>query len=315
MSDNNTPADRGDELEAKTKSPLDDAGKPAEGEKGAAKDDDAKAGDEGVETPEEKAERERLEAEEKAKKNIRIPKYRFDEAQEKARRREAALQEEITKLKAGQATSAGQKAEGELRKKIDELSDKYEDLITDGKKDEARKVRKQLEEARETLLEHRTTTKSDAARNAAIAELKFDSALAGVEAKYAELNPDHDSYDEDKTNEVAALMDMMIKSGVQRAKALNDAVKYVMGPEKAAGKDDGDKTKQTAQERAEAARKKAAEADKKQPANTNKTGLDSDKAGKSGEGNGVDVMRLSQKDFAKLDEDTLAKLRGDTVDA
>ena len=37
-----------------------------------------------------------------------------------------------------------------------------------------------------------------------------------------------------------------------------------------------------------------------------------DKAGKAGE-LGIDVMRMSQEKFAKLDEETKAKLRGDEL--
>ena len=143
--DKNTPVDRGDEV----KSPLDTAGKGGdEGDAGKGDADDAAKGDkldEGEETPEEKAERERLEAEEAKKRNIRIPKSRFDEAQAKARAREQALLEEIDRLKGGQQASATQKAVSDMKSKIDELQDKYEDLILDGKKDEARKIRKQVD--------------------------------------------------------------------------------------------------------------------------------------------------------------------------
>ena len=86
------PVDRGDEV----KSPLDEAGKGGEGDD-AGKDGAAKGDrlDEGDETPEEKAEREKQEAEEAKKRNIRIPKSRFDEAQAKARQREQALLEAV----------------------------------------------------------------------------------------------------------------------------------------------------------------------------------------------------------------------------
>ena len=121
--------DRGDDFQ----SPLDTAGKgdkmegdDAKGaDKGADKDDkgDAKGGkaDESDETPEEKAERERLEAEEEKKRRIRIPKSRFDEAQAKARQREQALLDEIEKLKGGHQAAATTKAVSEMRTKIDEL--------------------------------------------------------------------------------------------------------------------------------------------------------------------------------------------------
>ena len=304
---NDTPVDRGDEV----KTPLDGAGKGGEGDD-AGKEDAAKGDklDEGDETPEEKAEREKQEAEEAKKRNIRIPKSRFDEAQAKARAREQALLEEIEKLKGDQQASATQKAVSDMKSKIEELQDKYEDLILDGKKDEARKIRKQVDAMREDLVEYQTSVKSDAARKAAVDELSYNAQLAGFEAKYPALNPEHEDFDEDQTNEVATLLNAFVKSGTKRAEALAKAVKYVLGapPEQKVS----DAAKALAEERAKKAREKAAEADKKQPPNSAKIGLDSDKAGKGGE-QGIDVMRLSQDKFSKLDEETKAKLRGDEL--
>lgn len=313
MTDENEDLDRGD----KVKSPLDTAGKAAGGDDNetpeeAGKEDVAKGDklDEGDETPEEKAEREKQEAEEAKKRNIRIPKSRFDEAQAKARAREQALLEEIDRLKGGQQASATQKAVSDMKSKIDELQDKYEDLILDGKKDEARKIRKQVDAMREDLVEYQTSVKSDAARKAAVDELSYNAQLAGLEAKYPALNPEHEDFDEDRTNEVATLVNAFMKYGTKRSEALAKAVKYVLGapPEQKVS----DAGKVLAEQRAKTAREKAAEADKKQPPNSAKVGLDSDKAGKGGE-QGIDVMRLSQDKFSKLDEETKAKLRGDEL--
>ena len=273
--DKNPPVDRGDDF----KSPLDNAGKgdkldPDEDDKSKDKGDKADPDKEGEETAEEKAERERLEAEEEKKKRIRIPKSRFDEALGKAKQREQALLDEIEKLKGGQQASATAKAD---------------------------------------LTEYQTNTKSEAARKAAIDEMSYNAQLAGYEAKYPALNPEHEDFDEDKTDEVATLLNAFVKAGQKRADALAKAVKYVLGAPPAAGKGgDGDKSKELADQRAADARKKAAEANKKQPPDGKNVGLDSDKAG-GGKGGDVDVLRLSQDKFAKLDEETKAKLRGDTI--
>lgn len=305
--------DRGDDF----KSPLDNAGKgdklDDEDDKSKDKGDKADLDKEGEETEEEKAERLRLEAEEEKKKRIRIPKSRFDEALGKAKQREQALLDEIEKLKGGQQASATVKAVKDMRTEIDKLQDKYEDLILDGKKDEARKVRRHVEALRDELSEYQTNTKSEAARKAAIDEMSYNAQLAGYEAKYPALNPEHEDFDEDKTDEVATLLNAFVKAGQKRADALAKAVKYVLGAPPAAGKggDEG-KAKELADQRAAEARKKAAEANKKQPPNGKDVGLDSDKAG-GGKGGDVDVLRLSQDKFAKLDEETKAKLRGDTV--
>jgi hypothetical protein len=307
--DKNPPVDRGDDV----KSPLDNAGK---GDESKDKGDDNEKVDldkESEETEEEKAERLRLEAEEEKKKRIRIPKSRFDEAINKAKQREQTLLEEIERLKGGLQASVTVKAVNEMRAKIDELQDKYEDLILDGKKDEARKVRRQIDGLRDDLTEYQTNTKSEAARRAAIEEMSYNAQLAGYEAKYPALNPEHEDFDEDKTNEVATLLNAFVKAGMKRADALAKAVKYALGSPPAAGKGDGgDKAKELAEQRAAEARKKAAEASKKQPPDGKNVGLDSDKAG-GGKGGDLDVLRLSQDKFAKLDEETKARLRGDVI--
>ena len=221
--------------------------------------------------------------------------------------------DEIEKLKGGQQASATAKAVRDMRDEIDKLQDKYEDLILDGKKEEARKVRRHVEALRDELSEYQTNTKSEAARKAAIDEMSYNAQLAGYEAKYPALNPEHEDFDEDKTDEVATLLNAFVKAGQKRADALAKAVKYVLGAPPAAGKGgDDDKAKELADQRAAEARKKAADANKKQPPNGKDIGLDSDKAG-GGKGGDVDVLRLSQDKFAKLDEETKAKLRGDTI--
>ena len=303
--------DRGDELDP-TAQGVDGAEAEGAGSLPPAKDDEVKSdklGDD-LETPEEKADREKEEAEVEAKKRIRIPKARFDEAQAKARAREQALLGEIEQLKGGQQATATQKAVLEMRGSIEELQDKYEDLILDGKKDDARKVRKQIDSMREELVDYQTSVKSDAARKSAVDELTYNAQLAGFEAKYPALNPDHDAFDEQKTTEVATLLSAFIKAGMRRADALTKAVKYALGAPAESKADDATKTQ--SEDRSKKARDKAAGANTRQPPSITALGLDTDKAGKTGE-SGVDVMRMSQDKFAKLDEETKARLRGDEL--
>lgn len=305
---------RGDEVKkAEATKPAEDdeaAKKAAEEAEAAAKGD--KLDDEN-ETPEEKAEREKAEEEARKKANIRIPKSRFDEAQAKARAKQAALEEEIAKLKQGIQSSTVSKTVAELRKSVTDLQDKYEDLLLDGKKEDARKVRRQLDDARDALLEHQTNTKADAARSAAVSELTYNAQLASLESKYPAMNPDHDDFDGEKTDEIAFLADSMVKTGMKRADALTKAVKYVLGePPAAKGNKGKDEAADIAAKRAEEARKKAAEADKRQPPGTKGVGIDSDKAGGKGSGD-INVMAMSQEKFAKIDAETLARLRGDEV--
>lgn len=320
--------DRGDEIvddgaaaaaEAAAKLAEDEAAAKlkAEAEAKGEDDGDDAAGDE---TEEEKAER--LAAEEAAtkKSRSRIPLSRHEEvlrtAREKAERREQALVEQIRALQAGRTENQQRTVLKDMTDKIEELQDKYEDLVLDGKRDEARAVRREVTALQEQVNEYRTATVSAQTRNAAIETLKFEAALASAESDYPQINPDHpDAFDEDLTNEVAELTDSLVKAKkMARHEAFAKAVRYVLGPPKKIDEQakDARAAAELAAQRAADARKKAADAAGKQPADSAKAGKDNDKGGDGGSGE-LDVLRLSQEKFAKLDEETKSRMRGDTV--
>lgn len=269
--------------------------------------------EEGDETAEERVAREAEEAAARdaaeAKKRIRIPKSRFDEAMNKARDREARLQAEIDRLTSERESNrpSPDRVIGETRANISELEDKYEDLLTEGKKDEARSVRRQINAMREQLSDYTSSLKADQARLAAIDQLTYNSQLAGLEGQYPALNPDSEFFDEDKTDEVANLMQVLAGSGMTRADALQRACRYVLGApvtgDRLAAAED------VAAKRERAARAKAADANRRQPPAMGSVGDNNDR-GVAGE---VDLAHMTQKQFAKLDEDTKARLRGDVL--
>lgn len=303
-----TTADRGDEV-----SPLSDAGKAPEDDEEedvAELPEDEEAEGASDEDDEEEDDGEEEEPEEKPKKRIRIPKERFDEALSKARSREEVLNQRIAELEKRIQTGAQKVEVAEAQTKLEELQDKYEEYLVDGDRDNAKKMRSQIDKLRDDLIDSRTSEKSDAARRAAIDELKYDSLLAKLEGDYAPINPDSENYNQDQTEEVGVLLEAFVSRGFTRHAALEKAVKYVLGPvKKTEATDDSDVIRD---ERATKARKKAADAAKKQPPSTTNVGKDSDKGGKQTPA-GVDVFRLSQDKFAELDEDTLSKLRGDDL--
>lgn len=299
-----------DKLKKKVETP---AGKVEEEDKGKYDVDDPDAEDE---TEEEKAEREAAEAKAEREKRIRIPKSRYDEAQAKARAKIQSLEKQIEDLTSANTGKKVRDQVAEFKKAIEDLQDKYEDYVLDGKKVEARTARQQIAQMQDELSEFRANQKSDAARAAAVDQMKFDMALARLEAAHPQLNPDSEQFDESMTDEVADLAESFMARGYQRAEALNRAAKYVMrGSEAAtsAKKEPAEDTKEVIEKRRrEEARKKAADAAKRQAPDTAGIGKSSDTHGEQGKDN-IDVMRMKQKDFAKLDEDTLAKLRGDEV--
>lgn len=294
------PADRGDDLDTKKGPPANE---------GKDEDLEAKGEDEELSAEEKEAEdlvrKEEEEAEKK--RRIRIPKARFDEVVRKAREKEEVLHTKIRDLEKQVGSQKNETDVQKLAKQIDELEDQYEDLLHDGKKEDARKVRRQLNEARERLSDIKSTVKSDAAKREAIDQLKYDSLLAKAEADYPELNPEQEDFSEEKTEEVAGLVEAFMARGYTRHAALDKAIKYVMGAPR--GKEDAEAIKK---QRETDARKKAADADKKQPPATSKAGMDSDKGGTKDDG-GIDVFRMSPDKFDKLTEETKSRLRGDVL--
>jgi hypothetical protein len=272
----------------------------------AAKDD------ENLETDEEKVEREAAEAAEANKKRVRIPLTRHEEILAKAKAREEALAARVAELE--RKTEAPKKdVLGELKTSIETLQDKYEELLFEGKKDEAKAVRKEMDAARERYTDAKVAAVGQAARASTIDQLKYEAALAKAESDYPVLNPDTDSFDEDKATEVSDLLQMFQGRGLTRQAALEKAVKYVLGAPAAKAEARKDDSAQVlAEKRAAEARAKAADAAKRQAPDASKAGMDNDKMGGKDPA-GINVMKMTQAQFDKLDEETLAKIRGDVV--
>lgn len=238
-----------------------------------------------------------------------IPRERFDKAQAKAKAREEAL---LTKLATLEKQTANTKVSADVRKIADYLDtkqDEYENFLIDGKKAEATAARREINQLQDMLIEAKTQFSSEAAKREAVSELKYDAALARAEADHPELNPDSEEYDESLTDEVGVLLESFVLRGFTREVALSKAVKYVVGAPAKNDNSNKDGKKVLEQRQAEA-RRKAADAVKRSPVDLNKSGLDSDRAGRK-DGSDVDIMRISQEKFAKIDEDTLTRLRGD----
>jgi hypothetical protein len=278
--------------------------KDAQPEGEEAKAESPKTGEEAEEPKEGEEEPKEGEEEPQKERAKYIPRARFDKAQEKAKAREEALQHRIRELEQGKMTQQQSADLTALRTEIDELQDKYEDLLLDGKKAEAKALRAQIRDREEALVDFKAQTTSQAFRDQTLDQLKYESALAAAEASHPELNPDHESFDPALTDEVAELMEAYLARGYRRQAALERAVRYVVGAAKPTNE-----REDTRLARDRAAREKSAAANSKQPQSMAKVGIDSDRAGKSDKG--PDITRMSQEQFAKLDEETLAKLRGD----
>lgn len=262
--------------------------------------------EEGEETDEERIAREEEELRIERERRIRIPKARFDEAvgrererAEQAERRaaelEAAMQQRQTQVAAGQVQQA--------RTQLAALQDKYEELLVDGMREEAREVRMQIDAAREQMQEARVAQMAEEARARTLTTIKYETTLSAIEAQYPELNPDVDAFNETAANEVARLMQAFMSTGSDNVAALKDAVRYVMGAP-AAGTA---VARQPQDARAVAARQKAAKAAAQQPLPTDLSGRASAAA------QPVPLKKMSFEAFSKVDEAALSKLRGDEL--
>lgn len=260
------------------------------------------------ETDEERMQREDEEARVEREKRIRIPKARFDEAVNRERERAEQAERRAQELEAAMQERQAAVAAGQFqqtRTQLAALQDKYEELLVDGMRDEARQVRMQIEAAREHLQEARVNQMAEEARARTLTTIKYETALSAIETQYPELNPDNAAvYSQDHANEVARLMQGFIATGADNTTALRDAVRYVMGAPTAAP---ARAAVAPAKDRAVAAREKAAVAAARQPQPTDLGGRS------SAAPTPVPLSKMSFKQFSAIDEAALAKLRGDEI--
>jgi len=294
--------DRGDETDVKSAQDLADEAAKKEADDKAAAD---------------KAAAEKAAADDAAKKATdkenRIPQSRVDEITRKNREAIAKKDEEITNLKAAAERVKVNTDLEKVRTDIADLEDKYDSLLEDGKMKEAKEVRRQIRDLQDVYQRSLAVLSTESSTSRAIEQMRYDNALALLEQKHSVLNPDTDDFDTEVVEEIMDVLHGLQRNGVAKADALRRAVKYVIGEakEKELSKEDKEKADALRKERVEGAVKKGLDANGKQPADTTKVGLDSDKGGAKDQK--IDVMKLTQAQFAKLDEETLSSLRGDIV--
>lgn len=163
------------------------------------------------------------------------------------------------------------------------------------------------------IVETKAEMRSQAAEVRARESARYDIALERIEESYPELNPDDDAYDKELVVDVIDLKAVYQGRGMPPTKALQAAVKKLLGQDTRAQRNATDVTPRVtdqdiAAERKKGAVQKAADAARRTPPSSRDVGLDSDRAGKLSP---RDIMNMKQEDFNKLDEAALAKLRGD----
>lgn len=303
--------DRGDDIA----DPVDESGKGGEAEGDQAAALEKELADKAAPETKENEDKD-PDAKADAKKDQRIPLSRHEKILQKERDLRAQAERELKQYKGGAQVAD---LNEDIRKAEDlvlSLEKEYAKLITDG---ETEKAATKMAEIRRTERDI-NGAKSDAKIASAVARatenVRYGNALERIEAEYPVLNEDHEDFDETTFIEVVELMNGYKAQGYTPTDALQKAVKKELGAKTATQtkvltvKPRVD-AKDVAAERKRAAAEKTVGAVETTPPPITKVGLDGDKVG--GGLSAKAVMGMNQKDFAKLSDDALARLRGDEL--
>ncbi len=301
--------DRGDSL-TPDMNPEDPDGKPAEAAAEAAaealkKELEPEDGDEDAEDKP------------KSKKDSRIPESRHKAILEKEREKRADLERQLAQYQSGGQIADVNAQITAAENDIAELDKEYNALLTDGEVDKAAALMQRIRATERQMSEAKSDMKIHAAEIRATERARYSTALERVEMAFPTLNPDHDDYDEEAMSEVADLKSAYEMKGLTPTAALQKAVKMIVEPrttrqEMATTTKPNVTEKDIAAERKTEAVKKTAEAVSKTPAALTKVGKDGDKMG-GGRFDADQVMSMSQKEFATLNDADLARMRGDVM--
>lgn len=256
----------------------------------------------------------------KGKRDTRIPLARHEAILKRERDARAGLEAKVKQYEGGQRVAVTNQEITESENKITALEQEYSKLVVDGDHTKAAEKMAEIRRLDKSISDKKMIMVQEATHAQAVESVRYDTAVDRLEAAYPELNPEHEDYDKDIAKEVLELSNAFQIQGYTPANAIQKAAKTLLGVETKKQEsavdvkpkvDDKDVQKKVAEERKAAATKKALETSGKQPASTAKVGADSDKHG--GTISAKDVLKMKQDDFAKLDEETLSRMRGDTL--
>lgn len=259
------------------------------------------------------------------RKDTRIPLARHEQLLQAERDRRAAVEAQLARAQQADKVANTNAEIAQAETKLSELEAAHAKHVVDGDAAKAAAVMGEIRKLERSIIQTQSAIEVQAAEARAIERVRYDTTVERLEAAYPQLNEDHADFDKELMAEVVELRDAYVATGkYNRTAAIQKAVKTLVGaattrqttavesdvrvdPE-AVAKAAADAAAAT---RTAAARAKAAEAAAKQPADLKKVGVDSSAMG--GQIDGKAVMRMSQAEFAALDEKTLARLRGDEI--
>jgi hypothetical protein len=235
------------------------------------------------------------------RQDIRIPKQRFDEVNERRKAAERRIAELEAKTRASDPTQFS-------KEDLEKLERAYiKAVAVDGDEDKALQIRDQIRRAEAAAYMAMATEQANYARETTKAELEFNQVVSSIEQEYPVFNPnDPDNFNEDLTDEVLDLHASFVQRGYSPAAAMQRAVRYVV---RANGLDAPVAESEPAEaprEKAPAKKpnvKKKLEAAKKQPRKI--------EGNVDRETSSIDLDSISEEEFDALPASTRARLRGD----
>lgn len=255
----------------------------------------------------------------KGKKDTRIPLERHTEILNRERARADAAEAELQRQREAAKATQVKTNVTELEAKLTPLEEKYASQLAEGNTKDAAATMREIRQLERQIIEQQATARTEAATAAAVEQVRYDTTVERIEAAYPQLRKDSDEFDEALVAEVLDLADAFERKGLTPSAALQKAVGYAVKPatkkqEEATtvvprvNEEDAEKAKA---DREKEARRKAVEAANAQPASLDKAGANSDAAG--GVLDAKSVIKMPFEKFVKLDEETLSRMRGDTL--
>lgn len=253
----------------------------------------------------------------KARKDTRVPLARHEKLLAREREQRQALEQRLAQYEKGDKVAKINTDIDAAETKLLELEKQHAKFMADGEVDKAADLMAKIRQTERSIVETKAEMRTEAAVAQAVEKARYGITLERIEESYPALDQDHDDFDQDKYTDVADFMQVFMQRGQPPSKALQNAVKKVMGAPETKRQEEAVEVKarvteqDVAAERKKAATKKAADAVARQAPSTVKAGLDHDTAG--GQLSLDQVMKMGQDEFAKLSEKDLARLRGDEV--
>ncbi|QDP46075.1 MAG: hypothetical protein Tp172DCM1112201_6 [Prokaryotic dsDNA virus sp.] len=224
-----------------------------------------------------------------------IPKSRFDEVLSKQK----ALQRQVDELK----NPAPEKMEKAPEFDFDTKEVEYQDLILNGKTDDAAKLRAEIRAAEKDQMLFEMQNMAGKTVEQSAETMQLQAKAVELATKFPELDETHKDFDQVKTQEVLDLRDAFMTQGHAPADALQKAADYIVPPSIVEDVKPDTKVEKKVQEKKKVANtnKKIEASESQPPAMKGKNKVDKK----------IDVDLLSADEFDALPEETVRRMRGD----